>query len=144
MNTSKTVDCGYLRLTVDFPEDASKEEIEDLEAVLGHFKAIGKIINEAVKLYPSYSELLYSFGIFLFDNTCEQLEIYWPNEEVAEVSDAVWLYDLDEISTQTLLDIVLTLNETSPESLDFHTREIPFAATISTPYLRYVLAFRYC
>lgn len=144
MNIQKTVDCGYLRLTAEFSAEASKEEKEDLEAILGHFKAIGEIIDEAVKLYPSYSELLYSFGIFLFENTCEQLEIYWPNERVAEVSDADWLYDLDEISPQTLLDIVLTLNETSPESLDFHTREIPFATTIGTPYLRYVLAFRYC
>ena len=92
------------------------------------------------KYIVSYGDKPFSLNA----NAETELSYTSDNTKVAEVSDAVWLYDLDEISPQTLFDIVLTLNETSPESLDFHTREIPFATTIGTPYLRYILAFRYC
>lgn len=143
MNILKTVNCGNLKLTVNFSEDTSKEEIEDLEAVIKHFTNIGEIIDEAVEFYPSWSKLLRNFGIFLFINTHQYFEIHWPNEDVEDVAAADWLYDLDEISPQTLLDIVFELCETSPESLDFHTQEIPFEATVDTSYLRNVLAFRY-
>lgn len=143
MNILKTVNCGNLKLTVNFPENASGEEIEDLEAVVKHFTCIGEIIDEAVELCPSCSKLLRNFGIFLFANTRQYLEIHWPNEAVGDVAAADWLYDLDEISPQTLLDIVTALHETSPESLDFHAQDIPFEATVDTSYLRNVLAFRY-
>ena len=42
MNILKTVNCGNLKLIVNFSEDTSKEEIEDLEAVVKHFTDIGE------------------------------------------------------------------------------------------------------